>query len=158
MNDKQTQPRFQRRTAQREIMLRTLRTLATHPTAAELHAAIRAELPTISLGTVYRNLDLLVRMGQVTKLESLGNEARYDGMLEPHYHARCLRCGRVDDIPVRTSAVSADRIKAPKGYHILGHRLELVGFCPACRSTDRRKRSGILPDTGEDLDNRSDNR
>ena len=51
------------RTAQREAILKELRSVKTHPTADELYAALRVKLPTISLGTVYRNLEQMSRPG-----------------------------------------------------------------------------------------------
>ena len=68
--------RIQRNTRQRQVILEELRCLESHPTAAALHAIVRRRLPKISLGTVYRNLELLARKGMIQKLESAGAEAR----------------------------------------------------------------------------------
>ena len=71
--------RLQRNSRQRQVILEELRKLTSHPTAAVLYAVVRRRLPKISLGTVYRNLELLARMGVVQKLELAGGEARFDG-------------------------------------------------------------------------------
>ena len=55
-------------------------------------------MPKISLGTVYRNLDLLARLGMIQRLEMAGAETRFDGTVRPHNHVRCLGCGRIDDL------------------------------------------------------------
>jgi Fur family ferric uptake transcriptional regulator len=98
----------------------------------ELHEIARRRLPRLSLGTVYRNLELLARMGAVRKLEIGGCETRYDGDLDPHYHVRCVCCGRVDDMhgvpAVQREGVSANS----NGYDVIGHHLDFVGICPAC--------------------------
>lgn len=62
------------RTAQREAILKELRSVKTHPTADELYAALRVKLPTISLGTVYRNLEQMSQAGIVRKLETAGKQ------------------------------------------------------------------------------------
>ncbi len=87
-----------RMTKQRAIILETLRELRSHPTADELYAIVKQKLPRISLGTVYRNLDLLSSSGEITLLEQAGQQKRFDGNTMPHHHVRCTVCGRVGDI------------------------------------------------------------
>ena len=125
--------RFQRNTRQRQVILEELQKVTSHPTASGVYEAVRRRLPKISLGTVYRNLELLGRAGIIQKLELGGGEARFDGNVEPHDHVRCVRCGRVDDV-VRPPL---DLMGGPRmigGYRILGHRLEFLGVCPACQT------------------------
>ena len=129
---------FQRNTRQRQVILEELQRAASHPTAVSLFELVRRRLPKTSLGTVYRNLELLVRMGAVQKLEFEG-EARFDGNVERHDHLRCVGCGRVDDLfgpPLDLSGGESDDLC---GYKVLGHRLEFFGLCPTCR---RRQDSG----------------
>ena len=87
-----------RMTKQREIILEELKKLKTHPTASELYDIVRKRLPKISLGTVYRNLEILAEMGIIKKLEIAGTEKRWDGDISKHYHFRCVKCGKVEDI------------------------------------------------------------
>jgi len=133
----------QRNTPQRRIVLEELRKAASHPTAAELHKAVRERLPKISLGTVYRNLDLLSQLGEVQKLEWGGAEIRFDGNPKQHYHIRCLRCGGVGDVHRPPLDVSADDLQQ-SGYEVLGHRLEFIGVCPRCRNDDAEKTTDSL--------------
>ena len=107
--------------------------VTTHPTAAILYENVRERLPRISLGTVYRNLEVLTRTGLIQKLDIPGSEARFDGNPASHYHIRCAQCGRVDDahdIPYDPVKVSFDKLN---GYEILGYRFEFIGICPTCR-------------------------
>jgi len=128
-----TEAKFHRNTPQRRVILEEVRKTSAHPTAAELYDRVRRRLPKISLGTVYRNLDLLAGMGKIQKLDLGGGEARFDGNLRPHYHVRCVRCGRVDDV----EGLPGDtRIECPReaaGYEVIGHRLEFLGICPRCK-------------------------
>ena len=124
---------LQRNTRQRQVILEELQKLTSHPTAAVLYTIVRRRLPKISLGTVYRNLELLARMGMVQKLELAGGEARFDGRVARHDHVRCVRCGRVDDVSAPPLDLFEGAANDWGGYQILGHRLEFFGICPQCR-------------------------
>ncbi len=119
---------------QRQVILEELRKMHSHPTAADLYAAVRRRLPRISLATVYRNLELLERQGHVRRLEGYGAQARFDGDLGEHLHLRCVTCGGVTDI-ARPRAPAAGRLpRAPRGHLLFGLRLEYTGVCPRCRA------------------------
>lgn len=129
---------FYRNTRQRRIILEELRGVKSHPTAVEIFERVRRRLPKISLGTVYRNLDLLARMGIIQKLEFAGAETRFDGNRRPHDHVRCLRCGRIGDLagpPLELSPRNRDDFA---GYEVLGHRLQYVGICPSCQAAEQK--------------------
>ena len=122
-----------RNTQQRQVVLETLREMGGHPTAAELYEVARRRLPKISLGTVYRNLEFLAKNGDIRKLLGSGTEARFDACLDPHYHVRCIQCGRVDnaqDLPIDPVGTVETSVE---GYEICGHHFELSGICPECR-------------------------
>ena len=121
-----------RNTQQRQVVLEELKKLTSHPTAGELYEITRRRLPKISLGTVYRNLELLSQMGLVHKLETGGAEARFDGDLTEHHHVRCMRCGRVGDAHGAVADPVRQSTKSLGGYQIVGYRLEFIGICPAC--------------------------
>ena len=88
-------------TKQRRVILDEFRKLKSHPSADELYGRVRRLLPRISLGTVYRNLEVLSQQGVVQKVELGGPQRRYDGDITTHYHVRCVECGRVEDAPVK---------------------------------------------------------
>lgn len=122
-----------RMTKQRRIILASLGKVTSHPTADEVYEIVRAELPRVSLGTVYRNLEILSAEGLVQKLDQGPGQRRFDGDITPHYHARCLKCGRVFDLP-SAPAVEVDRVVGTQtGFHITGYRLEFVGLCSGCK-------------------------
>ncbi len=126
-----------RMTKQRQTILEEVRKLSTHPTADEIYEIVRKRLPRISLGTVYRNLDLLSAHGQVWRLEACGGQYRFDGNTDEHYHIRCTECGRVgdvDDVEKVEIDVAKDRVRDTIGYDITGHRLEFLGICPECKA------------------------
>ena len=121
-------------TKQRRVILEELRKLYSHPTADELYAVVRKRLPSISLGTVYRNLEILSESGMIRKLELSGTAKRFDAETVAHYHIRCKRCGSVADIPLEPLNKVDRAAQRVTDYEILSHRLEFTGVCPKCRS------------------------
>jgi Fur family transcriptional regulator, ferric uptake regulator len=126
---------FQRNTKQRQVILEELQKIKTHPTAVGLYKLVSCRLPKISLGTVYRNLDLLAKAGIIQKLEFGSEEARFDGNLTPHDHIRCVKCGKVDDIHHHSLDLLGGVTDDFSGYSILGHRIEFFGLCPECKES-----------------------
>jgi Fur family ferric uptake transcriptional regulator len=120
-------------TKQRKVIVEELKKLKTHPSATALYELVRKRLPRISLGTVYRNLDLLAEAGIIQKLETAGTQKRFDGTVENHYHVRCVQCGQVDDIPLPLFGEIEDLLGELSNYKILSHRLEFQGVCPSCQ-------------------------
>lgn len=123
-------------TPQRQAILEELRRLTSHPTADEVHALVRRRLPHVSLGTVYRNLEMLSDRGLIQKLEIGGGQRRFDANTGDHYHVRCVRCGRVEDAPVAPMPAIDDALRKASSYEVIGHRLEFIGVCPACRKEE----------------------
>jgi len=122
-----------RMTPQRQVILQELRKLRTHPSADEIYAIVRKRLPRISLGTVYRNLEILSELGEIQKIESGGALKRFDGNPENHYHIRCTCCGKVVDAPYAVMPHMEEKIDGATGFVVFGHRLEFLGLCPECR-------------------------
>ncbi len=121
----------QRRSKQRELILEELRGLTCHPTADELYELVRKRISNISLGTVYRNLELLAANGVILKIET-GGKNRFDGMATPHPHIRCAQCGKVDDVKQEIEAPKLDDFQS-RGYQVQGCSIEYFGLCPDCR-------------------------
>lgn len=121
-----------RMTKQRRVILEELKKVTSHPTADEVYRMVREKLSKISLGTIYRNLDILSESGLIQKLEVGGSHKRFDANVEDHYHIRCTECGSIDDIPKKSVPGLEDVFSGALGYKITGHRIELVGICPDC--------------------------
>ncbi len=122
-----------RMTRQRRVILEELRKMDGHPTADKIYAVVRKRLPKISLGTVYRNLEVLSVLGEIHKLELSGSQKRFDCISDFHYHIRCTCCDRVDDAPMGPLKDFENRINGETSFKVLGHRIEFVGLCPDCR-------------------------
>jgi len=128
-----SQTKRRRHTPQRQVILEELCGLHTHPTAAELYALVRRRLPRISLGTVYRNLEVLCEDGLARRMTSGSADARYDGRMDRHDHVRCTGCGALRDIAPIAVQMPAGPATPPDGFRIDGWHLEFHGLCPGCR-------------------------
>ena len=124
-----------RLTGPRRLVLEAVRGSAAHPSAEAVHHMVRSRLPRVSLGTVYRNLRLLVAQGLVKELP--GPHARFDCNLTEHHHFTCLACGRIADVagPVvdRHSRALRTRVESSGGFSVTHHRIEFFGRCADCR-------------------------
>ena len=120
-------------TRQRRIILEELRKMDVHPTATEVYEAVRDRLPNISLGTVYRNLNVLEAVGLLQKIQS-GNTSRYDGDLHQHYHLKCVQCGQVFNVDSSLIQALDAHLLELEGFELLDYKLEFYGRCPDCRT------------------------
>jgi Fe2+ or Zn2+ uptake regulation protein len=118
------------RSKNRDIILRKLRCVTTHPTAEELYLIVKEEMPTIGIATVYRNLDQLCAAGQILMLE--GEVKRFDGNVDDHLHVRCVRCGRVFDLEVSDLAGCYGDLCDKAAALGLGVKVEFEHTCPQC--------------------------
>ncbi len=122
-----------RMTRQRRLVLEELKKLKNHPSADYLFGVVRQKMPNISLGTVYRNLDVLVNSGQALKLDLAGGQCRYDGDMSPHHHIRCSVCSAIDDLSESAVAgIDKPRVSG-SDYVVTGWRMEFEGVCPRCQ-------------------------
>ena len=119
-------------TRQRARILEWLRTSESHPTAAQTHEALVRELPSLSLGTVYRNLEVLVSEGLIDEVPCAGGGLRYDGNPKPHHHFICDACGAIDDLHLQAPAELARKLRRARGRTARRIRIDFFGLCEAC--------------------------
>jgi Fe2+ or Zn2+ uptake regulation protein len=123
--------RGQRVTSQRLMILRELRRRRQHATAEEIHRAVHQELPGVSVPTIYATLELFVELGLARRIDT-GVAALYDARLEPHQHAVCRRCGRVQDVDGRLNANALLGAARAAGFQPQGAELIISGLCARC--------------------------
>ena len=122
-----------RATRQRVATLRVLRRSKSHPTSAELHARLRSEQENLSQKTVYEILDALVRAGLASRVTAVGEPYRYEARLEPHYHAACRICGRLQDVSASADPQIRGRADLPEGFRVEQIDVTIRGVCLRCR-------------------------
>lgn len=118
----------------RQAILDLLRGTASHPSAEQIYNALKNEIPELSLGTVYRNLQILEQEGLVKAVSGVEGQARYDAKLTPHIHCYCRRCRKImdaDDLPAQ-DIFSALRFE--NGFEPESFELTVSGLCPECRN------------------------
>ncbi len=119
-------------TSQRQVISEELKKVKSHPTVNEIYEMVRKKLPRIGLGTVYQNLDILAKLGIISKLEVDGEQKRFDGDMTPHYHIRCIKCKRVDDIFIKMDRELEKSAASCCDYKILDHHVQFSGICNKC--------------------------
>jgi Fur family transcriptional regulator, peroxide stress response regulator len=126
-------------TPQRYAVIAFLLKHPSHPTAAEIFAAVNRVDPRCSRATTYNNLRDLVQAGLVREVAVEGRAARFDARgLERHHHFVCDRCGTVEDmdwyeVPVPTSSSLGKRA-------LRESELIFRGLCEKCAPGPRKKR------------------
>ncbi len=122
-----------RLTHQRKVVLEELKKTTAHPTADELYESVRKRLPNVSLGTVYRNLEILSACGQALKLDLGEGKKRFDATTDPHYHMRCTQCGRIIDVPyIPLIEKIKDQLKGMGKFKIKNVQIHFEGICEEC--------------------------
>jgi len=121
-------------TQQRRVILEELEKSEDHLTADQIYFIVKKRMPRVSVGTIYRNLTVLVSLHLIDKLDtSLHKESHYESHKEDHYHIVCTKCLRIDDLEhYRALSIEPTAAKI-SGYKISNHRIELQGLCPKCK-------------------------
>jgi Fe2+ or Zn2+ uptake regulation protein len=119
-------------TPQRQCIFRLLHDNETHPSAEAVYAAVRAEMPTISLKTVYQTLNDLASMGELQLLDLGTGAARFDPNVDAHHHLVCDRCGKVRDVRVEFPHVRVPRGKE-QGFVVREAEIVFRGVCGDCQ-------------------------
>ena len=117
---------------QREAVIECLRNRHDHPTADALFQTLREDDPKISLGTVYRNLGLLVELGEIRKISTGDGCERYDYITEDHYHFICNHCGRIFDLDTKQMEGIHNSVVNENIATIDSHELTFYGICKEC--------------------------
>ncbi|HKL12247.1 MAG TPA: transcriptional repressor [Halanaerobiales bacterium] len=123
-----------RMTKQRKTILQVLKNTDSHPTADWIYDKVKKDIPNISLGTVYRNLNLLAEKGKIDVINYANDQSHYDGNTENHYHFRCQKCGNVYDLNIDLFEKEINKIVDNNTeFKVNTHRLEFYGVCPDCQ-------------------------
>ena len=117
-------------TKQRRLILDVIRSSGEHLTADEIFIKARKILPSIAIGTVYRNLRLITEDGTIRRIVAPNEPDRFDRSLHPHEHIICQHCKRMSDIAI---ADLKEYLQRRTGIEILGYDLSLRYICDECK-------------------------
>lgn len=129
-----------RRSRQRERILELLRQTDIHPTADWIYAQLKYEFPDLSLGTVYRNLKILMEQGQIDKLPLGSTYDRFEARTAPHYHLVCEECGMVSDFEMPLYEEINQRAQNAGTFKVMRHRIDFFGVCEKCQKKGKQKK------------------
>jgi len=122
-----------RASGRREAIHRFVAARDVHPSAEDVLVGVRREIPGIGLATVYRNLDILVAAGRLTRTVHDG-VARYDSRTDPHHHFVCDRCGAVKNVDVKMPREVLQSAARQGRGKVESLSIEFRGVCRRCRS------------------------
>ncbi|MBQ9071742.1 MAG: transcriptional repressor [Bacilli bacterium] len=120
-----------RNTRQKELILDIINKSCSHPNAYDVYLECRKEIPNISLGTVYRNLNTLVESNRIQKINCNDNIDRYDKMIN-HSHFICIKCNKIIDINEKV-----DYNEYVGDNKVLNCKVILEGLCRECLEEER---------------------
>lgn len=122
-----------RNTIQRSLILSAVQRLHTHPTADEVYQEIHKTHPSISMGTVYRNLHQLADSGEIKNVLLPNSPERFDDILLPHYHFKCKVCGSVLDVNLLDITDIDKTVQSKYGFQVDEHDIVFSGLCLKCK-------------------------
>lgn len=129
-----------RNTVQKEMVYSTVCRLCCHPTADEIYSAVFAEYPSVSRGTVYRNLNVLCEEGKIKRVRIPDGADHFDHKCDLHFHAQCTECGKVFDVCMDSIPCIMETIKKNSKIRILDYNITFSGICCECEKEMENKK------------------
>lgn len=127
-----------RNTIQKEIIFNTLYMMQNHPSADMVYDKVIETFPSISRATIYRVLNQLADDRLILKISMINSADCFDHRSDDHYHIRCCKCGKVDDIDLPYMKTLTDSAVSLTSYSILRHTVIFEGICPQCLNDEVR--------------------
>ena len=103
-----------------------------HMSVDELYTAIKKKFPSISLATVYKNINAMLEKAFILEVKIPNHKSKYELSKMSHSHVMCEACGKVEDISLDLQAV-AQKAANLSSYKINDDALILTGICPNCK-------------------------
>ena len=121
-----------RNTIQRQVVFNAVRELKNHPTSEEVYNYIRPSFPSISLGTVYRNLNMLSDLNEIRKISTNDNAVRFDYVVVNHCHFQCKKCSAILDVFLPNDTVVEKDVLKEYDFRVDSCDVLLKGICVNC--------------------------
>jgi len=119
-------------THQRAVIYREIMESRNHPSPESIYERVRAQIPSLSLATVYKNIHAFLEAGLLREVSPFHGALRLEGTMEDHHHLVCTRCKKIVDIEPADLAPVELRRPLPAGFKVLRYTVEFQGVCPAC--------------------------
>jgi len=121
-----------RQSKQRQRVLALLKSTDRHPTANWLFGKLKKEFPNLSIGTIYRNIGILVHQGLIGRIAFGNTFDRLDANVTEHYHFICERCEAIIDLKIPVERRLEKQVPTSEGFEVHRHAVEFYGLCPKC--------------------------
>jgi len=121
-----------RNTLQRQLILEALREFEFHPTVEEVYLRVNKKYPTISKGTVYRNLRQLAEQGDIGAANLPNEQGRYENRSSRHYHFKCSNCNAIFDVNMEYVNDIDSLAEENNDFQIEEHDIVFKGICAEC--------------------------
>ena len=103
-----------------------------HINIEDLYGEMRKEFPSVSLATIYKNINQMIESGLIQEVKLPRSKSVYELIKDPHLHMVCDVCHKVEDIVIGTEKVIEEAEKL-SGYVIQESFITLRGICPECQ-------------------------
>ena len=123
-------------TTQRLAICKFILSRKDHPSADQIYQTLKNDYPSISLGTIYKNLDLLEELRLVQKLKFNENSIRFDPDLDLHINMVCSKCGKIYDYKADSVNKMWDAIILDLGFKPKGQRIDIYYDCDDCKEVE----------------------
>lgn len=123
---------LRRKSRQRERILELIKDDPYHPTAQWIYDTLKKEIPSLSLGNVYRNIKILVEDGSIISREFGNSIEHFDAITGMHYHFICEKCKNITDFSLPVQDIILEKARESSGHLITGHTIQFYGICENC--------------------------
>ena len=125
--------KIRRKSKQRERIYELIKGSAEHPTAQWIYEKLRLEIPTASIGNVYRNINILIEDGLVEARDFGDGIVHYDAIISTHYHFICNECNTITDFPLPVQDKITTMAQKETQNIITSHTIQFSGICEKCK-------------------------
>jgi len=121
-------------TGQRRIIIEAFEQCPAHYTAQEIYEKVRRQNANINFSTVYRNLELLCKLGVIHKLNISSGISHFELKHSDHHHHHviCLKCGDMQSIDLCPYGDLKSNELEHLGFMPVEHKFEIYGYCKKC--------------------------
>jgi Fur family peroxide stress response transcriptional regulator len=104
-----------------------------HISVRDIFEKIKESFPSLSLATVYKNINAMMENNFINELKIVGQDNKYELVKERHSHMICQNCGEIEDVMVDTSGLEKS-IPAESGFNVSETSIQFFGICKKCAS------------------------
>lgn len=128
-------------TFQRQVIYEAVLDSRQHPTPENIYEEVRGRIPSISLGTVYKNVKTFLDTGLLKEVSLHHGSLRLEANMAPHHHVVCSGCKAIFDLEESEVApVELRRTPLPRGFAVSRCSVEIIGLCASCRGIGASKK------------------